>query len=257
MLLSTVNLSKSFGGLMAVNSVDFSIKKGQIVAIIGPNGSGKTTFFNVVSGIHRPSAGKIFFNGEDITGAPVYERTLKGIARTFQTTTLFSNATVLDNVIVGHRLRTKTGFWDVLTRNRRFKEDERKCREKALEVLEFAGLSNLADRPVENIPQEARKRVAIAMALATDPQLVLLDEPAAGINFDETAGITELVRKMQKRGLTVCLIEHKMQMVMNLAEHIMVLNQGMKIAEGTPEEVANNKVVIEAYLGSDDDAEDD
>lgn len=257
MLLTVSNLSKNFGGLMAISEVDFAVKKGQIAAIIGPNGSGKTTFFNVVSGIYKPLSGKIIFNGEDITNLPVHERARRGIARTFQTTTLFSNATVLDNVIVGYRLRTKTGLWDVLARTARFHQDEKKSRQKAWEVLEFTGLDKLAHQQVENIPQEAKKRVAIAMALATDPQLIMLDEPAAGINFDETAGIIELIRKMQKQGLTVCLIEHKMQMVMNLADYIMVLNQGIKIAEGTPEEVANNQVVIEAYLGSDDDAEND
>ncbi|SFJ25698.1 ABC transporter ATP-binding protein [Thermoflavimicrobium dichotomicum] len=248
-MLKTEKLTKSFGGNIAVNAVDFQINQGEITAIIGPNGAGKTTFFNLISGLHRPTSGKIFLEGEDVTNKPSYEIAKMGIARTFQTTKLFAEATVMDNLIIGHRLRTKSGFWSAVIRSKRYRKEESECREKALQVLEFVGASELANRPVASISQEEQKRVAIALALATDPKLVLLDEPAAGINADETSGLAELIKKMKQAGLTICIIEHKMQMIMNLADRIMVLNQGTKIAEGTPAEISRNETVIEAYLG--------
>jgi branched-chain amino acid transport system ATP-binding protein len=247
--LKTQNLTKKFGGLVAVNNVDFSIEKGKINAIIGPNGAGKSTFFNLISGFHTPSSGQIIFNGEDITYLPPNKRAELGIARTFQTTNLFEQSTVLDNVIVGHRLRTKSNLFDAIFRTKRLKREEAQCKEKALEVLEFVGLTNVAHKMVANISQEEKKRVAFALALATDPEIVLLDEPAAGVNPDETERLAMLIEKIVQNGITVCLIEHKMQMIMKLAHKIMVLNYGEKIAEGTPEEIKNNETVIKAYLG--------
>ncbi len=249
MLLTAEKLTKKFGGLTAVSNLDLTVERGQIVAIIGPNGAGKTTFFNLLSGVYQPSAGKVLFNGEEVTGLPPYKRAKKGIARTFQTITLFTGATVWDNVFIGHRVRTTAGLWDAVIRNARYRRDEKACQDKVWEVLEFTGVADLARQPVASISQEAKKRVAIALALATDPQLVLLDEPAAGINFDETEGIVNLIRKMKKAGLTVCLIEHKMRMVMNLADRVFVLNYGVKIAEGAPRDIVTNQAVIEAYLG--------
>lgn len=248
-MLKAEKLTKSFGGNAAVNAVDFQIRQGEITAIIGPNGAGKTTFFNLISGFHNPTSGRLLFEGKDITGKPPYQMAKLGVARTFQTTKLFAEATVIDNLIIGHRLRTQSGLLDVVLRTRRYRREEHECREKALQVLEFVGASGLADRPVANISQEAQKRVAIALALSTEPKLVLLDEPAAGINADETNGLADLIKKMKKAGLTVCIIEHKMQMIMNLADRIMVLNRGTKIAEGTPAEISRNESVIEAYLG--------
>lgn len=254
MLLQTKELTKSFGGLTAVDQVDFGIEKGKITAIIGPNGAGKSTFFNLISGFHPPSAGTVYYNGVDITKMRSYEIAKLGVARTFQTTHLFEQSTVLDNVIIGHRLRTKSGLLDAIFKTKRLKQEEAKCREKAEEVLEFVGLSELSHRPVSDISQEAKKRTAFALALATDPEVVFLDEPAAGVNPEETDGLAELMRKMVAKGITVCLIEHKMKMVMSLADKIMVLNYGKKIAEGTPEEIRNNEVVIQAYLGGGDHA---
>jgi branched-chain amino acid transport system ATP-binding protein len=202
-----------------------------------------------VSGFHKPTAGRILLDGKDVTGLPAHEIARLGMARTFQTTHLFTEATVLENVLVGHRLRTTSNLWDALFRTPRLRREEKKCRDRAMECLSFVGLEHLADMPVSSISQEAQKRVAIALALATDPQIVLLDEPAGGINPEETAELTALIRKMVEHGLTVCLIEHKMQMVMDLADTIMVLHHGSKIAQGTPEEISRNEEVIEAYLG--------
>lgn len=249
MFLETKGLTKKFGGLVAVNNVDFSIDKGKINVIIGPNGAGKSTFFNMISGFHQPSSGQVIFNGKDITKLPANKVAELGVGRTFQTTNLFEQATVLDNVIIGHRLRTHSNLFDAVFRTKRLKNEEKKCEEKALEVLEFVGLTNLSNRLVAGISQEEKKRTAFALALATDPDIVFLDEPAAGVNPDETEGLAELMRKMVDKGITVCLIEHKMQMIMKIADKIMVLNQGEKIAEGTPDEIKNNELVIKAYLG--------
>lgn len=255
MFLETKNLTKQFGGNIAVNSVDFSVEKGKINAIIGPNGAGKSTFFNLISGFHPPTSGTVTFKGQDITHLPSNKIAELGVARTFQTTNLFDQATVLDNVIVGHRLRTKSNLFDSILRTPRLKREEKKCREKAIEVLDFVGLTSIASDVVANITQEEKKRVAFALALATDPEIVFLDEPAAGVNPDETDGLAELMQKMVDNGITVCLIEHKMSMIMRIAHKIMVLNYGQKIAEGTPHEVMNNQAVIEAYLGGEAVAE--
>ncbi|GLH62535.1 ABC transporter ATP-binding protein [Parageobacillus sp. G301] len=249
MLLEIQKLTKRFGGLVAVNDVSFSVEKGKVNAIIGPNGAGKTTFFNLISGFYKPTSGQIIFKGQDITRLPANQRAKLGIARTFQTTHLFEQSTVFDNVMVGHRLRTSSNLFDAVFRTKRLKSEEAECKEKAMEVLEFVGLTDVADKIVANISQEQKKRAAFALALATEPEIILLDEPAAGVNPDETEGLEQLIVKIVDHGITVCLIEHKMSMIMKIAHKIMVLNYGEKIAEGTPEEIQNNEAVIKAYLG--------
>lgn len=249
MFLETNKLTKRFGGLVAVNQVDFSIEKGKINAIIGPNGAGKSTFFNLISGFHRPTSGEVLFKGKDIAKMPANKIAELGISRTFQTTNLFEQSTVLDNVIIGHRLRTKSNLLDAVLRTKRLKAEEAICRDKAMEMIDFVELHKVAEKQVGSLTQEEKKRTAFALALATDPEIVFLDEPAAGVNPDETEGLAELMQKMVTKGITVCLIEHKMQMIMKLADKIMVLNYGEKIAEGTPEEIRNNPAVIKAYLG--------
>ncbi len=253
-MLKVEQLTKRFGGLAAVNDVSVAFEAGKINAIIGPNGAGKSTFFNLISGLHQPTSGRIMLDGVDVTRMPCDQVARLGVGRTFQTTNLFEQATVLDNLIVGHRLRTKSGLWDVLINSQRLQREEKAARDKAMEVLDFVGLTQVAGQFIADITQEERKRVAFALALATDPKLVLLDEPAAGVNPEETEGFAALMRKMVDNGLTVCLIEHKMDMIMSLADKIMVLDHGEKIAEGTPEQVRNNPLVIEAYLGGDEDA---
>jgi branched-chain amino acid transport system ATP-binding protein len=253
-LLEVASLTRKFGGLTAVKEVSASIAAGHITAIIGPNGAGKSTFFNLIAGVHRPTAGRIRFKNEDVTGLSPDRMARRGIARTFQTTNLFDAATVLDNLIVGHKLRTHSGFWDALIGTKRLKNDERICREQARAALDFVGLSHIENRVAGDISQEERKRVAFALALATEPELMLLDEPAGGVNPEETQGLADLILKLIEHGKTVCLIEHKMDMIMQLADHILVLNNGAKIAEGTPEQIRNNPAVIDAYLGAHDRA---
>ena len=250
-MLKIEHLTKRFGGLLAVNDVSTTIETGKINAIIGPNGAGKTTFFNLIAGVHKPTSGTITLQGDDVTSLRPDQVAQLGVARTFQTTSLFDMATVLDNLIVGHRLRTRSGLLDVLRGSSLLREEERICREKARDALNFVGGSHLEKRMAGDISQEERKRVAFALALATNPRLLLLDEPAGGVNPDETQGLAELIRKIVKSGITVCLIEHKMNMIMSLADKIMVLSYGEKIAEGTPAEIRANPVVIDAYLGSD------
>ncbi len=249
-LLEVSNLTKAFGGLTAVNELSFGVTQGQLVSIIGPNGAGKSTLFNLLTGAYRPTSGKVFFDGRDITGCKPYQSVRRGIGRTFQSTTVFRTETAMANVIIGQSLHLKTGVWGAVLRTGKARREQEKVREKAHLILDFVGLADAATKPAGNLTEEAQKRLSIAMVLATGPKLLLLDEPTGGVNLEEIGGLIELVKKIQQSGITVCLIEHKMRMVMSMSDHIIVLNYGTNIAEGTPAEVASNERVIEAYLGT-------
>lgn len=253
MLLEVRGLGKKFGGLDAVKDVDIDVPQGQITAIIGPNGAGKSTLFNLLAGFYAPTSGTVTFDGKDITGMKPHRTVREGIARTFQTTSLFDDATVLDNVLAGCIVRSKSNAIDAIFKTPRHRRDEKESREKALEALEFVGAAHLKDELASTLPHESQKRVSIALALVTDPKLLLLDEPAAGTNDEETEAFGELFRQIARKGTTICLVEHKMSMVMNLADQIVVLDHGQRIASGTPAEIKANPVVIEAYLGADAD----
>ena len=249
-ILTVQGLTRHFGGLAAVMDLSFDVRAGEILSLIGPNGAGKTTVFNLITGTLLPTRGKVFFQDHEITGSRPHETTSFGIARTFQTTALFYDETVMDNLIVSYHCRTRMGIWDAVFQTGRSREDERRCRQKAGEILEFIGLQDRASELARNIPQESQKRLALGLALVTEPKLLLLDEPTGGLTEEENISMMTLIQKVRTRGITILLIEHKMKIVMNISDRIVVLNYGEKIADGSPQEVGRNAAVIEAYLGA-------
>jgi branched-chain amino acid transport system ATP-binding protein len=248
-LVEVQGLCKSFGGLRAVEDVTFTVEAGTIVGIIGPNGAGKTTCFNLISRALPVTSGQILFDGHDVTGLQAHQVARRGLARTFQTTTLFTEASVIENVVVGYRQRTGAGVWDALVGSGRLAREERQAAEAGRETLARVGLAELADRTAGGLTQEQQKRLAIAVALVAGPRLLLLDEPSAGINADQTRGLIALIESIAAAGVTILLIEHQMQVVMHLCQRILVLDYGRKIAEGAPEAITRDPAVLEAYLG--------
>lgn len=248
-MLELINVSKKFGGLVAVNNISFSIEAGQISAIIGPNGAGKTTLFNLISGFLPPTEGSIVFNGEIITGLPVAIVAAKGLVRTFQLVQLFPELTALGNVRVGSHLQSSGGIWAALTRGLRVREQTAAVDANARELLEFVGLGKRADSGASELTYGQQRLLEVARALATKPKLLLLDEPAAGLNREETGHLAKIIGEIVKRGITVLIIEHDMNLVMNIARKVIVIDFGKKIAEGTPLEVQKNTEVLDAYLG--------
>ena len=247
-ILEVRNLSRSFGGLVAVSDLSFSVEEGEIRGLIGPNGAGKTTTFNVISGFYPPSAGRVLFRGEDVSGMRTSAIAARGLVRTFQATTLFQELTVLENVLVGCHLHARTGPFQALIGADRRQEEA--ARDKAIEILDFFGLGERGDDPAMSLPHGLQRSLGIAVAFAADPGLLLLDEPFTGMNPEETRRMMETARKVRGRGVTLLLVEHDMQAVMGLCDRITVLNFGKLLTEGTPEEVRRHPGVIEAYLGA-------
>jgi branched-chain amino acid transport system ATP-binding protein len=248
-ILRVSGLSMSFGGLVAVSDLSFEVAPGEIVAMIGPNGAGKTTVFNVLTALYRPTSGTMSFDGHDLGRLSPHEVTTVGLARTFQNIRLFRDMSALDNVKVGRYCRTHAGLWGALTRLPWTKREEREIEARALEVMGFLGILDLADELAKSLPYGDQKLLEIARALATEPRMLLLDEPAAGLNSSESAQLVKLVRQIRDEGVTIMLIEHDMKVVMNISERILVLDHGIQICSGTPEVVRHDQHVIEAYLG--------
>lgn len=253
-LLKINNVSMYFGGLKAIEDLSFSIDRGEIRGLIGPNGAGKTTLFNVISGVYRSTSGSIVFKDKDIRKLKPHQTTRLGIVRTFQAITLFKNFSVLKNVIVGCHLHSNYNFWGALLNTIDTKNSEKENERKAMEILEFMGLAQYKNELAANLPHGHQRALGVSIAVAAEPELLMLDEPCTGMNTEETAEMVGLINKIRNRGITLLLIEHDMKVVMGICDIITVINFGVKIAEGTPKKIQNDEGVYEAYLGGENHA---
>ena len=251
-ILESLNIRKGFGGVVALDNLTFLIERNSITAIIGPNGAGKTTLLNVVSGVYPPDRGSIFLNQKRISGLKPFEITACGMARTFQNAQIFGNMTVLENVMVGCHTRTRSGIASAALRLPRMRREEPVTYQKAQHYLEMVGLSDIAHRPAASIPIGNQRLLEIARALATEPEILMLDEPAAGLNTQETRQLGDLIRSIKEQNITVVIVEHDMELVMDISDEIIVLNYGKRIAEGKPVEIQSNQEVIDVYLGKEE-----
>jgi branched-chain amino acid transport system ATP-binding protein len=251
-LLEVSGVSKRFGGLQAVKAVSFRVEKGTIKAVIGPNGAGKTTLFNIVSGFLAPDAGTIAFRGEPVQGSPPHRVSARGLARTFQHIKLFARMSALENVMVGRHVRSRAGFVAGMLHLPFTWSEEREVRARSLDLLDFLGIASLADAEATSLSYGQQRAVELARALASEPEMLLLDEPAAGLNMRETADLAQLIRRIRERGVTVLIVEHDMSLVMSISDEVIVLSYGEKIADGDPRSVQRDADVIRVYLGEED-----
>lgn len=251
-LLELQNVSKHFGKLAALSNVSLEVERGEFVGLVGPNGSGKTTLFNVVSGFYSPSGGKVYYNGEDITGLRPDKITSKGLVRTFQSNILYKEATALENLVRASYLHSNTSSWKAFFNSRDYRENEKAIFERAEAALAHWGLEEVRDVLADELPHGHQRRLGLAVAVAADPELLLLDEPLAGMSGEERLVVMEQVRELSNQGMTIILVEHHVKTVLNLCERLLVLDYGIKIADGKPEEVTCQKTVVQAYLGAEE-----